>query len=95
MKKGNLTREQAIAAVGLQAVEKLDRANCDFTNRVGYNGTCQGDEEVEFSTSAAAENTDGYDVRLVAYYYQDADAVDDSGDDLSSLEWEIAGYEVI
>ena len=95
MKKGNLTREQAIEIVGLAAVEKIDVEECDFTNRVGFNGNCQGDDEVEFKASVSCEDKDGNDVSLVAYYYQDADAVDEAGDDLGALGWKIEGYEVI
>jgi len=95
MKKGNLTREQAVAQVGESAVAKVDAENCEFTNRVGFNGSVQGDDEVEFSASVACEDKDGYEVSLVAYYYQDADVVDENGEDLSNLDWEIEGYEVI
>lgn len=93
MRKGNLSREQAIAIVGEDAVEKVEQENCDFTGRVGYNGSCQGDAEVEFSASVGAEDKEGNDVHLVAYYYQDADAVDEN--ELDCLDWKIYGYEVV
>lgn len=93
MKKGTLTRDQAIEIVGADAVAKVDQENCDFTNRVGYNGSCQGDNEVEFSASVRAEDRDGNDVLLIAYYYHDAEAVD--GNELDCLELKIRGYEVI
>ena len=95
MRKGNLTREQAIAIVGEAAVDKVDAENCDFTNRVGYNGSMQGDDEVEFSASLSCEDKNGYEVSLIAYYYLDADTLDkvDGLDEIS--EWEIEGYEVI
>jgi hypothetical protein len=89
MKKGNLTREQAIEIVGIDAVNKVDAENCDFTNRV-----CQGDDEVEFSGSVSAVDKDGYDVSVIAYYYQDASDVDGC-DDLGNLDWEIEGYEIV
>lgn len=94
MRKGNLTREQAVAIVGEAAVASVENENCDFTNRVGYNGSIRGDDEVEFKASASAEDKDGNEVSIVAYYYQDADDVDAS-DGLDSLNWEIEGYEVI
>ena len=93
MKKGTLTREQAIEIVGVDAVAKVDQENCEFTNRVGYNGSTQGDDEVEFSASVRAEDKNGNDVSLIAYYYQDAKAVDKN--ELDCLPWEIRGYEVI
>ena len=93
MKKGTLTREQAIEIVGVDAVVRVEQENCDFTNRVGYNGSIQGDAEVEFSASVRAEDKDGNDVSLIAYYYQDAEAVDEN--ELDCLDWEICGHEVI
>ena len=93
MKKGTLTREQAIEIVGVEAVAKVEQENCEFTNRVGYNGSIQGDDEVEFAASVSAEDKDGNDVSLIAYYYQDAKAVDEN--ELDCLDWEIRGYEVI
>jgi len=81
--KGNLTREQAVAQVGEEAVAKVDAENCDFTNRVMDNGW------VEFSASVKlGEET------LTAYYYQTQEAVD-AAEDLGSLTWEVEGYEVI
>lgn len=94
MRKGNLTREQAIDLVGEAAVTKVDAENCDFTNRVGYNGSVQGDAEVEFSASSSCEDKDGSEVTLLAYYYQDAGDVD-SAEGLDGLDWEIEGYEII
>jgi len=96
MKKGTLTRKQAIEIVGAEAVANVEQIDCDFTNRVGYNGTCQGDAEVEFSASTRAEDAEGREVSLVAYYYQDADAVDENDlDCLDCLDWVIEGYEII
>ena len=94
MRKGNLTREQAVAIVGEAAVAKVEDESCDFTNRVGYNGSIQNDDEVEFSASVSCEDKDGYEVSLVAYYYQDADDVD-AAEGLDGLDWAIEGYEII
>jgi len=88
MKKGNLTREEVVGLVGEAAVAAVDNENCDFTNRVGYNGSCQGDDEVEFSASVSTE--DGV---LIAYYYQDAESVDKN--ELDCLDWQIRGYEFV
>lgn len=88
--KGNLTREQAISAVGTAAVDKVDRENCDFTNRL----QTDGDDRVEFSASVFCEDVDGYECSLRAYYYQDADDLV-GVEDLSDLEWDISGYEIV
>lgn len=90
MKKGNLSREQAIAAVGVEAVEKVEAENCDFTSRIMPPGW--GDV-VEFSACTKCVDHDGDDCVLVAYYYQDQSAVDEA-DKLDHLDWEIAGYEI-
>lgn len=95
MQKGNLTREQAVAIVGEAAVSKAEAANCEPTNRVGYNGACQGDAEIEWSASASAEDKDGTDCTVTAYYYTSQEEIDAAGDDLSSVHWTIAGYEVV
>lgn len=81
--KGNLTREQAVAQVGEEAVAKVDAENCDFTNRVMDGGW------VEFSASVKVG-----DETLTAYYYQTQAAVD-AAEDLGNLTWEVKGYEVI
>ena len=90
MKKGDMTREEAIKAAGLDVVEKLDRANCDYTNRV----QTDGDPAVEFAATVSYTDVDGDTLHLIAYYYQDEDDLD-GVEDLGSLNWEIHGYEII
>jgi hypothetical protein len=93
MRKGKLTREQAIEIAGIEVVEKLDNENCDFTNRV----QCDGDTAVEFSASVHytdPEFVGENNTTLIAYYYQEEEDLDGI-EDLSDLGWEIAGYEVV
>jgi hypothetical protein len=87
MKKGNLNRAQAVAEAGEAAVSRVESINCEPTNRVGYNGACQGDAEIEWR--ASTKITDGI---LEVYYYTDADDADDEG---MPSSWEIEGYEII
>ena len=88
MRKGDLTRSEAITLVGIEAVNQVEAENCDFTNRV----QTDGDRYVEFSASVDCADKDG-DAILIAYYYQDeSDLVID---DLGLLDWEIAGFEII
>ena len=89
MRKGNLTREQAIEMVGLELVEKVESMNCDFTNRI----QTDGDTAVEFSAGINFIDKDGYRRTLTAYYYQDPRDLD-ATDDLGSLDWEVSGYEI-
>lgn len=95
MKKGNLTREQAIELVGIKAVEAAEAKGCEPTNRVGYNGAMQGDDLIEWSSGASCEDKAGSECSVIAYYYTSQEEVDAAGDDLSNVDWVIAGYEVI
>lgn len=94
-KKGNLTREQAIAIVGINAVNAAEAKGCDPTNRVGYNGAYQGDDLIEWRASAIAIDDYGHDCVVSVYYYTSQEEIDAAGDDLSNVDWEIHGYEVI
>ena len=88
--KGEMNREQAVAMVGEVAVDKVERENCDFTNRV----QCDGDTRTEFAASVRCEDREGNYVTLVAYYYQEqADVY--AVENLDELNWEISGYEVV
>lgn len=95
MQKGNLTRAEAVAIVGEAAVSKAEEANCEPTNRVGYNGACQDDDLIEWSGSSSAEDKDGIACTVTAYYYTSQEEIDAAGDDLSNVDWTIAGYEVV
>jgi hypothetical protein len=76
--------------VGEDAVAKVDATNCDFTNRV----QCDGDTRTEFAAAVRCKDKDGTDCTLVAYYYQEQEAVD-AVEELDQLDWEIEGYEVV
>lgn len=89
--KGNLTREQAVAIVGEQAVNKVESAQCDFTNRL----MDDNDDRVEFAASVHGEDSKGDDYTLVAYYYPTQQELDNAGDDLGNVRWVIEGYEVL
>jgi hypothetical protein len=94
MKKGNLTRSEAVAIVGEAAVATAEAENCEPTNRVGYNGAIQGEDLIEWSGSASAEDKDGNECTVTAYYYTSQEEIDAAGDDLSNVNWKIYGYEV-
>jgi hypothetical protein len=91
MRHGNLTREQAIEIAGQEAVDAVERENCEPTSR------CQtdGDTAVEFAASITCTHRDGAPATLTAYYYQTPEALATcDGDDYSRLDWEINGWEV-
>lgn len=97
MKKGNLTREQAIEKVGIKTVEAVEAENCEPTNRIGYNGACQGDALIEWSASVEFKDAEGIPRTITAYYYTDEDdekIVEEAGGDWSYLSWNVAGYEI-
>jgi hypothetical protein len=87
--KGTLSREQAIHAIGIELVDKVDAANCEPTNRV----QTDGDDGVEFAASVETGDGEYGRMSLTAYYYQSA--ADLRGvPDLSNLNWTVAGYEL-
>ena len=97
MIKGTLTKDQAIALVGADAVAAVERQNCEPTCRVGYNGACQGDSLTEWSSAVSATDSDGEQVTLLAYYYtsnEQDQAMADADGDGSAINWEIEGYEI-
>jgi len=89
--KGNLTKEQAVAIVGEDAVNAVEYENCEPTNRVGYNGACQGDELCEWSAGVSCHDDNGTDCTLNAYYY----TTNEEDENIDMVDWEIAGYEVV
>jgi len=97
MQKGSMTKDQVVKIVGLQAVEEVERENCEPTNRVGYNGVTQGDSLTEWSAMVSCKDNDGDEVYLVAYYYttnEQDEIIAETGDG-GSISWEIDGYEVV
>lgn len=93
MKK--LTRQEAVAIVGEDAVKAVDRVNCEPTGRVGFNGACQGDDLCEWTAGIDAEDADGDRVSLVAYYYTTNKEDETMTGDGSNIDWRISHYEVI
>lgn len=84
-----ISREQAVQAVGAELVDKVDTANCDFTNRV----QTDGDDSVEFSASVETGDGEHGRMTLTVYYYQSRSDLD-GVEDLSNLEWIVAGYKL-
>jgi hypothetical protein len=96
MLKGNLTKDQAISIVGQNAVDAVERENCEPTNRVGYNGACQNNDLCEWSAGVSCKTKDGNDRILLAYYYttnEQDDLIAETGD-AGSIDWIIEGYEI-
>lgn len=89
-----LTRDEAIKLAGIKAVEAVEAENCEPTNRVGFNGPCQGDDLTEWAASVTLDNGD----TLTAYYYTDEDdeaEVEANGGDWGGIDWEISHYEIM
>lgn len=89
MRKGKLTREQAVELCSIETVEKVESENCDFTNRL----QTDGDTAVEFASSVKFIDGDGIQRTLTAYYYQEQEELDKT-EDLGNMDWEIEGYEI-
>jgi hypothetical protein len=92
MEKGDLSRDQAIKLAGIDAVNRVDRVNCEPTNRVGYNGLCQGDEYTEWSASIDLDNGE----TLTVYYYTSSEDEQTSIDNDEwigdAVDWDAALY---
>jgi hypothetical protein len=89
MQRDNLlTRDQAIALVGEAVVLSAEQESCEITSRL-----MQDRSIVEFAASKLCRDHDYYHA-VTVYYYQDADIVKEC-DDLGTLTWTIAGYEVV
>ena len=89
-----LNRDQAIAIVGLAAVDAVEARNCEPTGRAGYNGVRQGDSQTEWCASVNA----GDDRRLEAIYYTSAEqdqTMADAGGDGAAINWTVDHYVVI
>ena len=90
--KGNLSRVQAIATVGEEAVVKAEKENCEPTNRVGFCGNSKGDDMIEWKASFKLE-----DGRIINVYYY-TDEIDEetatNADNWDFIEWDAWGYEV-
>jgi hypothetical protein len=98
MKKGTLTREQAVEVFGEDNVRELESHNCEPTGRVGYNGAVHGDSLCEWSASAEFHDRDENSVSLIAYHYttneEDAQIAAADGDG-SAITWKIHGFEIV
>jgi hypothetical protein len=75
-----LTRDQAIALCGIEAVERVENASAELIHHIP-------DGLVEFSTTTVSANGLGLTVR---YYWYPA-AVDAAGN-LRDLDWKISHY---
>ena len=89
MKKGTLSREEAIELAGIGAVKKVELLNCEPTSRA----QTDGDNDIEYAASIKLDSGD----ILTAYYYMDGDwyeSLEDSERAEELYDWEINGYEI-
>ena len=97
MQEQLLKRDQAIDAVGIEAVRAVEAEHCEVSNIVGYNGACQGDELTKWHADVGCTFDGEDDAVLRAVYYttneQDA-AIEAAGGDGGAIDWEIAGYQI-
>jgi len=89
-----MTRAEAVALVGEKAVDQVESKNCEPTNRVGFNGACQGDSSTEWSASVPCSvgEDEGH---LIAVYYttpEQDEAMGAAGGDGSAINWTIDHY---
>jgi len=92
-----LTRDQAIAMIGIGKIRKLEALNYEPTSRA-YD---HADGEIEWSASLTTEFIpDGELCTVTAYYYTDAaDAADAAqvealGGEWAGIDWEVSYYTI-
>lgn len=78
-----LTREEAIAEVGEDAVDFVDNIDCQATDRPMENNV------VEYE--ACVDLTKSKHDHLTAYYYQDEKDLKNT-EDMGNLDWKVHGY---
>lgn len=87
-----LTRSQAIEIAGQEAVEELEGFKCEPTGNMSHQ--FEMDNVVEFRSSIECEDKDGNEIVLSAYYYPDADYVDNEYR-YDCIDWKIEHYEIM
>jgi len=90
--KNEMTRQEAIKIVGREEVERVERENCEPTNRLISDSNL-----TEWIATIDLENGDGC---LEIYYLttpQDEKEVEENGGDLGAIDWEnrIDHYSII
>jgi len=103
MDKANLTREQAIAMVGLANVEAAEADNCEPTGRVGGNGIMHNDPYIEWAGSAEVDYAGltadqvynlpigGCTIRAI---YHESNEAEQAAIDAASSVWDIMDIEI-
>jgi hypothetical protein len=86
--KMNVSREEAIAIVGVDAVKEVETENVDFTNRLTDGTPYNGWTEFAASVQCISELTDDGAVLTMYVYIDSNDLVD--CEDLSNLDWDAA-----
>ena len=90
--RDNLTRDEAVALVGEDAVDRVENEDCDYTGRVSADLDCNN--ATEFSASVVIPATEDREKRtLTVYYYQDRGRADET-EDLGDLDWVPGHYTV-
>ena len=87
----------AVKVAGKEAVDALDRVNCEMTCRVTDGGPHSGSEEFAAHHRVTAKDLDGDEIetRLSADWYIDKGDLA-ATDELDTLDWEttFAGYDI-
>lgn len=84
----NLSRDQAIEIVGLEAVESAE------TENVFQTGTLRRDDQIEFKSRFICKNKNGEKCIINAVWLMDGEDVR-RVDDLSDLNWDDCNHYII
>ncbi len=91
MDQNLLSRETVIAVAGLQKVMEAEHYHADFGFIANPKDSIHG--EMEFTASITFDDPEGYERRLQVVYYQPS-VLATTAEDLSDLDWVIAGYRI-
>ena len=89
-----VTREEAIEKVGLEAVEKVEATNCEWSSGGGQSFG-EHDTIQTWQAYLPIKNNDKYDGIYAVYFVEDSAFIGADGnliEDLSNIDWQISHY---
>ena len=89
-----VTRDEAIEMVGLEAVEKVESMNCEWSNG-GGKSFGEHDTTQTWKARLHLKNNDEHEEIYAVYLVEDSEFIDADGgpiEDLSNINWEISHY---
>lgn len=89
-----VTREEAVEMVGLEAVEEVKSMNCEWSSG-GGKAMGEHDTTQVWKAYMSLENNDKYEAIYAVYLVEDSEFIGADGEpieDLSNIDWQISHY---